>query len=207
MNQQYFTDIKSSWQIWKERSFRIRLVISFIAVAIILTILPFFFQFIEKRHGVSFNDFILINIKPSDVSVPVFFIIWTCAILMVIRLFKVADIVPGFLASYALMTLLRFATIYWLPLEPPIGLIALKDPLSNSFYGDVFITKDLFFSGHTSTLFLIFLFQDKLWKKVYCLFGVILIAVLLLIQHVHYTIDVIFAFPFAYISYMIGKKY
>ena len=44
------------------------------------------------------------------------------------------------------------------PLDPPPGMIVLEDPLVQLFGGASRpLTRDLFFSGHTSTMFLLFL--------------------------------------------------
>ena len=98
-------------------------------------------------------------------------------------------------------------SITLLPLEPPVGLIPLKDPISSIFYGgtQVFIKKDLFYSGHTSIQFLIFLSLKKRTEKIVSLLATISIACFVLIQHVHYTIDVIAAIAFTYLIYRIGK--
>jgi hypothetical protein len=96
-------------------------------------------------------------------------------------------------------------TIYLFPLETPPGIITLIDPLSNHFYGVPFITKDLFFSGHVSTLFLMFLCQKNKYFKFYTLISCLCVGILVLIQHIHYSIDVIFAFPFAYLCYQTAK--
>jgi hypothetical protein len=83
--------------------------------------------------------------------------------------------------------------ISFVPLDPPAGLIVLTDPLTAVFYGRSTITKDLFFSGHTSILFLAFLCLERKWDKILALTGTCIVACLLLVQHVHYTIDIIAA--------------
>ncbi|MFX7751990.1 phosphatase PAP2-related protein, partial [Acinetobacter baumannii] len=90
-------------------------------------------------------------------------------------------------------------TISLVPLNPPQGLIPLIDPLTNIFYGGKFISKDLFYSGHTATLFLMSLCLQKQSEKILALIASIAVAVMVLIQHVHYSIDVLAAFPFAYL--------
>ena len=198
---------KVLWEAWEDKTFRIKLISVGLFVVTALICLTFFFPVIERRHGVFIQDTLLTALKPMDVSLPVFFIIWTSALLMILTMIRNPVQMMLFLFSYGLITFLRMATIYSFPLEAPAGLIALKDPLSNLFYGSTFVTKDLFFSGHASTLFLIGLCQDKKWSRLYCLTGVCVLSVLLLVQHVHYTIDVIFAFPFTYICYLMGKKF
>jgi membrane-associated phospholipid phosphatase len=99
-----------------------------------------------------------------------------------------------------LITLIRIITISIIPLNPPIGLIVLKDPLTSLTYGGsgVFITKDLFFSGHTSNLFMFYLCLQKKRDKQFALFTSLLVGLLVLVQHVHYSIDVIGAIVFTY---------
>ena len=81
----------------------------------------------------------------------------------------------------------------------------MVDPITNAFYGKVYITRDLFYSGHTSTIFLIFLCLRRRWDRLLALIGSLIVGSLLLVQHVHYTIDVLGAFVFTYPLYWCGK--
>ena len=78
-------------------------------------------------------------------------------------------------------------------LNPPAGLIPMADPITNQFYGAHYITHDLFFSGHTTTVFLIFLCLKNKTDRLYTLIASVILGFLLLIQHVHYTVDVLAA--------------
>jgi membrane-associated phospholipid phosphatase len=68
------------------------------------------------------------------------------------------------------------------------------------------VTKDLFFSGHTSTVFLLFLcLPGKIDKKL-ALIVTMIVGSLLLVQHVHYTLDVLGALLFAWIAFWTARK-
>jgi hypothetical protein len=188
-------------EAWKNPVFRWKLLTGMILFIAILSALPFFFLAIEARNGRVLTDFVLELIPPRNTSVAVFFLIWSSCLLLIIRIFRDPHMLLVTLWSYNGVTLLRMACIGLISLNPPVGLIPLADPITNLFYGAHYITHDLFFSGHTTTVFLVFLCLKKKSDRVYALFATILLAILLLVQHVHYTIDVLAAPLFTYIVY------
>lgn len=197
--------IKQEWQAaWSIPSFRVKLITVAILTAAVLSCFPVFFQWAERRHGTLLNDPVLQLFPAHNVSIPIFILIWTLAGLGFFRAIQNPRILLTYLWAYVLLSLMRFLSITLVPLEPPVGLIALVDPLSNFFYGPKFVTKDLFFSGHTSTIFLIFFVLRN--KKDRRLAAIITcgVAVLLLVQHVHYTFDVLAAFPLAWLCWWIA---
>ena len=198
-----------SWsKAWQERRFRNKTFIALILVAIILTLLPTFFAFIEKREGIVLQDFVLDAIPAMDVSIPTFIIIWSVVLLVFYRIYQNPRLFLVVAYGFILMCILRVLTISILPLNPPAGLIVLKDPIANIAYGGngIFITKDLFYSGHTGNMFLFFLCLERKWDKIFALTASFLVGILVMIQHIHYSIDVIAAFIFTYFIYLGAKK-
>jgi len=114
-------------------------------------------------------------------------------------------VIAVFMVLYFL-SLSRIITIGLVPLNPPRGLIPLIDPLTNIFYGGTFISKDLFYSGHTATLLLMSCCLPKKVEKSIAFIAAQCVAVMVLIQHIHYSIDVLAAFPFTYLVFISGKK-
>jgi len=197
-----------TWQAaWKIPSFRWKLWSGLVILAGIFTALPFFFQFIETRNGYFFSDIFLQWLPAFNVSVPVFFLIWSCCLILIIRIFKDPMILLVTLWAYNGVTLLRIACITLISLNPPAGLIPLADPITNQFYGAHYITHDLFFSGHTTTVFLIFLCLKKKKDRLYALLASITLGILLLIQHVHYTVDVLAAPVFTYAVFRLALMF
>jgi len=196
---------------WREAvastCFNTRLIIVAILFVGILASFPFFFQFIEQRDGYVLKDIIVENIKPVDVSIPIFLSIWSITILLALRCIKSPNMLLVGLYGFIVLTLVRMLTITLIPLNPPAGLIPLIDPISNFFYGKTdFITKDLFFSGHTSSQFLFMLCLKKKGDKLLALLSTLIVGTLVLVQHVHYTIDVLAAIPLTYICFLIGRR-
>ncbi|MBU6262933.1 MAG: hypothetical protein KGO00_08050 [Bacteroidetes bacterium] len=198
-----------SWsKAWQERRFRNKTIIALLLVTIILTLLPTFFAFIEKREGMVLQDYLLDAIPAMDVSIPTFIIIWTVVILVLYRIYQNPRLFLVVAYGFILMCLARILTISLLPLNPPTGIITLQDPIANIAYGGngIFITKDLFYSGHTGNMFLFFLCLEAKWDKIITLTASFLIGLLVLIQHIHYSIDVFAAFIFTYFIYLGAKK-
>jgi hypothetical protein len=189
---------------WKIPSFRWKFWVGMAVFASILTSLPFFFDAIENRNGYVFSDFILELIPARNFSIAVFFLIWSSCLLLVVRMYRDPVMMLVTLWAYNSVTLLRMACISLISLNPPAGLIPLSDPITNQFYGAHYITHDLFFSGHTTTVFLIFLCLKKKWDRIYVLGASILLGLFLLGQHVHYTIDVLAAPVFTYAAYRLA---
>lgn len=189
---------------WKIPSFKWKFWVGMAVFAGILTSLPFFFDEIENRSGYFFRDYILELIPARNFSVAVFFLIWSSCLLLIIRIYRDPMILLVTLWAYNCVTLLRMTSIGLISLNPPAGLIPLADPITNQFYGAHYITHDLFFSGHTTTVFLIFLCLKKKWDRIYALGASILLGIFLLGQHVHYTIDVLAAPVFTYVAYRLA---
>lgn len=198
-----------SWsEAWQEPRFRNKTIIALLLVSIILLALPTFFAFIEKREGMVLQDYVLDAIPAIDVSIPTFVIIWSVVVLVFYRIYQNPRLFLLIAYGFILMCLARILTISLLPLNPPAGIITLKDPIANIAYGGngIFITKDLFYSGHTGNMFLFFLCLEAKWDKIIALTASFLIGLLVLIQHIHYSIDVIAAFIFTYFIYLAAKK-
>lgn len=191
---------------WQHPVFRWKFFIGLFGTIALLMTFPGFFQTIERHTGPVLNDIVLDQLPPQDVSLYIFLTIWASALLIIIRARRSPAVFMLFTYGYILVSLSRMLTINLFPLNPPVGLIPLIDPLSNAFYGKTYITKDLFYSGHTSSIFLIFLCLRRRWDRLFTLIGTLLVGFLLLVQHVHYTIDVLGAFVFTYPLYWLGKR-
>ena len=196
------TTIKEIWkEAWSVRIKRQRLIAMMVLVPAFSFSLPIFFHHIEKRKGIVLNDWVLAQIPAHNVSVLIFAAIWGMVLLILYRSLYSPTILINYLFTLAVVTLARVTCISLVALDPPVGLITLTDPLTGLFYGDALIVKDLFFSGHIATLATVFLCLEKRSDRILGFVAVCVLAVLLLVQHIHYTIDILAAPVATYICY------
>jgi len=200
--------IKNTWkETWKSSRQRRQIIIGSVSMLIVVFILPIFFGYIEKRKGVPLNDFVLSHITPHNVSVLIFAIIWGMILFIFIRALYTPSIYITYCWTLIFVCVARLICISLVPLAPPKGLIPLTDPLTGVFYGNALITKDLFFSGHTAILTLIALCLQKKTDKIIAVFAVITVAFLLLVQHIHYTVDILAAPVFVYVIHRVVSRF
>lgn len=167
---------------------------------------PGFFRYIQQRDGFALGDPVLQMITPRDVSVPVFILLYGLIITAIFQLVRRPYSFVVALQGYALLTFFRLVSILMVPLEDPIGILPLSDPFVDRLFYQEVVTKDLFFSGHTSIVFLLAFCSEEARYRFFLMAGGVVVAVLLLVQHAHYFIDVAAAPPFAYLAYRASKK-
>ncbi len=192
-------------QAFVQKRFRLKVFFGLLTLLVLLSSLPYFFGVIEKRNGLVLNDWALNWLPAKNVSIPIFTLIWSMVAITLYECYKNPTIFLQLLWAFIFLTITRIISISLVPLNSPPNLVVLVDPLSNYFYGQDFITKDLFFSGHTSTQFLLFFVLQKAWQKRLAFLSTIFIGVLVLVQHVHYTIDVLGAFAITPLVYRASK--
>lgn len=160
-----------------------------------------------RTHGFQLNDFILNAIPAQDYSLPIFIVNWFGIFLGIIISMRTPKRAMTLFIAVIIIILLRSITMYFIPLLPPEGIIPLRDSfLECSFYSEKILLKDLFFSGHTASLALLFFFVDIKLAKYIIGICMVTVATLLLLQHVHYTIDVVAAPLFSYFAIVSSHK-
>jgi hypothetical protein len=198
-----------SWKdALRKKKFLIHLIASgFVGISLI-SFLPYFFtEVLLPKPGVNLNDYFLNLLEPRDWSWVIFGILYVCILLTI--LFNVSNAYTILLGieCYIGINLFRIITLYFVTLEPPQDIIPLIDPLVTKIaYGNVVYLKDLFFSGHVSTLFLLFLLEENKARKTVLLTSTFVVAFLILWQHVHYSIDVLTAPIFAWAIHSMALK-
>jgi hypothetical protein len=198
---------KKLWsQYIRNKLFRNKLAGGVLLLVLLIAFLPYYFAFIEARKGIVLNDLVLNFIESANVSIPTFIIIWSLSLWYLFKSYKDPALMLLILWGFNILSISRIISIYLVPLEPPNNLIELIDPITNSFYGAKFITKDLFFSGHTATLVCLALCLKTKRDQIIVFTGAIIVGILVLVQHVHYTIDVIAAFVFPFFLVPIAKR-
>lgn len=195
-----FKQTATAWQnAWSHVHFRWQFIITFILFWIVCLHNFHYLNIWEFRTGERLYDPLLQILPPRDFSAIIFFFTYSAIILTILTTLPYPGLFVKGLQTYALITLLRTTSIYLFPIEPPADMILLIDPIAAFFlYQQTVVTKDLFFSGHTATLMMMYLFAQNKLLKTYCLVALIVTPLLLLWQHVHYTIDVIAAPIVAY---------
>lgn len=201
--------IEVNWTAaWQDSRFRWQLILAIAVFAIFPWKADDYFQWIQQREGIVMQDIVLAYIPARNVSIPIFGIIYVSVVYLILRIVRQPKHFLWFAWAFNIETLFRFACIYWVALNPPTGLVDLHDPIAELFiYGEnLAITKDLFFSGHTATMvFVCYFLPNKMERNIALLFTAVLV-VLLLVQHVHYSLDILAAPVATWIAIKLAKR-
>ncbi len=190
------------------KRFRAHAFISLVAAALILSSISYFFNHILlPKPGIVLDDFILNLFTPIDWSWIIFGLIYSSVLLTIGFNYTKPFVILLGIETYVAVNLFRFITLYAITLEPPVGIIALIDPVITKIaYGDVVYLKDLFFSGHVATMTLLFLLEQNRFRKTLLAITTLLVAFFILWQHVHYSVDVLFAPLFTWFIFSLIQR-
>lgn len=191
----------------RNRNLLVHLVISVGILVLTLAMFSRFARFVENRPGALIDDPVLNLIAPREVSWLTFTLIYCALVTAVVSMLRQPFRLIVGVRAYSFMVAFRALTMFLLPLDPPARMITLRDPLIQHIgMGGQVITRDLFFSGHTATMWLLFLTATHPVLRRLFLAVAILVASGVLVQHVHYSVDVAAAPFFAYTSFRIAKR-
>jgi hypothetical protein len=198
--------MEATWrEAWASRAYRVALALTVPVLVATLAALASLVKWVERRPGAVIPDPILALLTARDVTWPVFTLIYVGILLAVALLVRRPVRLLAGVQAYVVMALLRMVVMWATPLDPPPGMIILEDPLVQGLGGASHaLTRDLFFSGHTSTMFLLFLAVPGRAAKAFFLVAAACVAFLVLVQHVHYAVDVLAAPPFAWAAWSIA---
>lgn len=199
--------IRGAWaEAWRDRGFRLRAALTAPALALALAALARFVRWVEGRPGATLPDPLLALLPPRDVTWLTFSLIYAGILTAVFLLLRRPRDLLAAVQAYAVMVAFRIAVMWATPLDPPPGMIALQDPFVERLGTGQLLTRDLFFSGHTSTLFLLFLAAPGRGSRAFFLACTALVGACVLWQHVHYTVDVLAAPFFAYAAWRVAGR-
>ena len=198
---------------WAALPFRLQLGAVVLLLLGLLPIVPGFYHFIQARPGRLLADPLLALLPVHDVSELTFALIYGGIAATLAYLLPRPKLLLRALWAYFFLQLLRMATLWLVPLEPPAALVLLHDPVMDRIFAVTTqpIVRDLFFSGHTATMTLLTLAgRGRAWRRTLGLLT-LAVAVLVLVQRVHYSYDVLAAPLFGGLAYalagwVVGRK-
>lgn len=194
---------------WKKLFSSRSKTIEFLITVILLVLVVFSFSryliFNETRPGAVIDDPVLKYFIAIDLNSLLFFTIYSSLLLGLVAFsFDPQQLITAF-QTYTLLVLFRMLAMWLIPLDPPVGCIDLQDPVVFIMGTGKKIIKDLFFSGHTSTAFMLFQVAKNKFLKTYFLLATITVGISVILQKAHYTIDVYAGLIFSFTSYQIIK--
>jgi hypothetical protein len=181
-----------------DRGSLVQLAVTIALLAAVLSGFARFVSWVEQRPGAVLADPILARLAPRDLTWATFTLIYAGIVAGAASLARRPQRLLAGAQGYAAMVLVRAAAMWLVPLDPPPGMIPLQDPFVRLLGPGQPLTRDLFFSGHTASLLIVFLAAPSRGLKALFLASAAGVAACVLVQHVHYSIDVLAAPPFAY---------
>ncbi|MFA5778130.1 MAG: phosphatase PAP2-related protein [Candidatus Paceibacterota bacterium] len=163
--------------------------------------------YVNSLPSAPVSDLILSNIRVYDVDL-VF--VYGSVLLLFIGIFiglKHISYVPFALKSVALFTLIRSVFVMLTHISAfPTHVEINSSFFSKEIFSSIFTGNDLFFSGHTGLPFLLALmfWEHKIIRIIFLTFSVTF-AIVVLLGHIHYSIDVLSAYFITFSIFYICK--
>ncbi len=204
--QNYISSVAQAWKAeLKDRAFCIRMLLFPGLFVLYSAVTQHLGNYVEMRKGVLLEDKLLGFFPSFDFSAPVFLLLYISLFTLILTHLDKPRIILKLIEMHFLVAITRQVCILLVPLEPPTGIIVLRDLfLENTVYPRHSpLTKDLFFSGHVASIWIYFLCAEKKWLKISFIASCAVMAFMVLSMRVHYTYDVYGAIFFTTLLYFV----
>jgi len=193
----YFTD----------RSFLISFLSGLLLLAISLVMQFIASNYATRASSNHVTDIILSNIGPYNVD-GIF--VWGAVILLIVGTtigLRNINYLPFMMKSIAFFVVTRSIFVSLTHISPfPTQILIKSEFFKDAMFNGIFNGNDLFFSGHTGLPFLLaLLFWDNVKLRFTFLSFSILFAIVVLLGHLHYSIDVLAAYFITYTIFQICR--
>lgn len=193
---------------FSNRTFLISFLSGLLLVGVSLVTQFFISDYVNSLPSAPVTDLILSNIRVYDVS-GIF--VYGSVLLLFIGIFvglRRLNCMPFAMKSVALFTLTRSFFVSLTHISAfPTHIVINSSFFSGDAFNGIFTGNDLFFSGHTGLPFLLALifWKEKNLRIIFLSFS-ILFAMVVLLGHIHYSIDVLSAYFITYGIFQICKS-
>lgn len=157
----------------------------------------FAYEYISTTNGPVAKDFFLDNLPTLDVAMWFFFSIFFMGGLAIILSLINPRRAPFVLICTGLFFAIRSFFLILTHLSPP----------NIEYYRGMSTGMDLFFSGHVGYAFLLALmfWRNKFFRILFIALSIVM-AALVLLGHLHYSIDVFSAYFIVYVIFIVAKR-
>lgn len=187
----------STWKdLLGERRGQLRLGFTLLGLAVTLVAYARFLARVEMRQGVAFIDPVHAILGPVDLTWPIFIMLYGALLLALVSVARHPEALIVGVQAYTIQVAVRMLMMWSLPLDPAPTMIMMADPIVSSVTsGGPPLTRDLFYSGHVAILVVMSMVVPQRWARVAFALLAVAMGVCVILQHVHYTVDVLVA-PF-----------
>jgi len=197
---------KKGFQDWRNELFEYRfLILLSLIIVVIAGFLDYYSGvYVSSARVADVPDLILDHVGPYDLR-PVY-IYGYIALIVVLFLYPLVlhiRMLHIVISQFSLLVMLRALFMIFTHLRSPLDAIPVDFPW---IFKGLSFQNDLFFSGHAAIPFLGYLLFRKSKIKYFFLAGSIVMAVTVLLMHIHYSIDVFSAYFIAACSYRIVNR-
>jgi len=205
---QWHDTMKQNWAtLAADRVMLLKFVLNFLVCYMLFMLMINFLVRIRFRAGVVLNDPIQQLFTPHDFSFYISLLTYICIITYLLYVIALPRQLYFALRAFLAVFLIRALFIYLVPLAPPPKMIFLKDPFVEFVIGSSnILLNDLFYSGHAAAMTLFVLCCTNIWLRIFMTVICLVVSLLLVWQHVHYTADIVAAPFFAYVCYAFFVK-
>jgi hypothetical protein len=201
------TSLEPAWRAaWSDRRFRVVSSATGLTLVLTLTAFSHFVVWVENRRGSLLDDPLLQHLTPRDLNLPTFALIYgSLALALFVLLPRPRHLLLA-VRTYVLVVMVRMLLMWLAPRDPPLGLIPLRDPVVEWLGTGRTPTRDLFFSGHVATGFVLTLTCPLRIPRALLLLATALVGACMLMQHAHYAVDVAAAPLLAYACWTLARR-